>query len=154
MSFSFYLFFSFLVIFQVLRCAFLLFHVFQCFLPYSSLYRFVSHFPRFSVFLPHYWSYSVYFSYFTFFTVSRHIPGPTMCVSLFARFSVFLTIFHVLPCEFLFSSLSVFSPYSRCYSEQFSFFTFYSVSRHIPGHTVFVSHFPRISVFLPKIQVL
>ena len=28
-----------------------------------------------------------------------------------------------------------------------SFFTFFSVSRQIPGHTVFVSYFPHFSVF-------
>ena len=31
----------------------------------------------------------------------------------------------------------------------FSFSTFLSVSRHIPGQTVFVSHLSRFSVFLP-----
>uniref|UniRef100_A0A0V1KI11 Uncharacterized protein n=1 Tax=Trichinella nativa TaxID=6335 RepID=A0A0V1KI11_9BILA len=28
--------------------------------------------------------------------VSRHIPGPTVCISHFPRFSVFLAIFQVI----------------------------------------------------------
>ena len=36
------------------------------------------------------------------------------------------------------------------YCMHFSFFLFFSVSRHIAGHTIFVSHFPRFSVFSPK----
>ena len=71
-----------------------------------------------------------------------------MFISDFPRFSVFLDKFQVLLCDFLifFPGLS---PYSRSYSVQFSFSTLFSVSRHIPGHTVFVSHFPRFSVFSP-----
>ena len=70
------------------------------------------------------------FSLFTLFSVSRHIPGPTVCVTHFSRFSVFLPIFHVLPCEVLIFLISQFS-------------------RHIPGPNVCVSHFPRFSVFSP-----
>ena len=40
--------------------------------------------------------------------------------------------------------------YSRSNSMPFSFFNFFSVSHHILGHTVIVSHFPRFSVFSPK----
>ena len=43
----------------------------------------------------------MHFSFFTYFTVSCNIPGPTVRVSHFACFSVFLAIFHVIPCEFL-----------------------------------------------------
>ena len=68
----------------------------------------------------------MFFSILTFFTVSRHFPGPTVCGSHFTR-------------------LSVFSPYSRSYSVQFSVFLFFSVSCHIPCHRVFVSHFTRFS---------
>ena len=55
------------------------------------------------------------------------------CVTMklhFARFSVFLAIFLVLPCEVLF-----------CHVFQFS--------RHDPAETVFVSLFPHFSVLLP-----
>ena len=38
------------------------------------------------------------FSLFTFFSVSRHMPGPKVCVSHYSRFSVFLAIFQVLQC--------------------------------------------------------
>ena len=65
-----------------------------------------------------------------FLTVSRHIPGPTVCFSHIPRFSVF-------------------SPYSRSYSVFFSVWKFFSVSHHIPGHTFFKSIFPRYSVFSP-----
>ena len=37
---------------------------------------------------------------------------------------------------------------------QFSFFTFFSLSCHIPGHRVFLSHFPRLSVCSPKSRIL
>jgi hypothetical protein len=92
-----------------------------------------------------------------------------LCVSHFASFSVFLTIFQVLPCDFLiflicqFSchnptvSISscprflVFSPYSRSYSVCFSFFTFFRFFFFFAIvqvlESVFV--FPRFSVFLP-----
>ena len=106
-SFSFSTFVCFLAIFEVLQC--------------------VSHFPRFSVFSQTR-SYRVCFSFSIFVSVSRRIPCPTMWVSAFPFWSVFL-------------------PYSRSYSVQFSFLTFFSVSCHIPGHTVFLSHFPRYSVF-------
>ena len=67
------------------------------------------------------------YSFFTFFTVSRHIPGPVLGVSHFARCSVFLGIFQVLPCEFLiFLLFSVFSPCCRSYSVCVSFYTFFS----------------------------
>jgi hypothetical protein len=138
---SFSMFFRFLAKIQVLQCVFFIFlikiQVLQCLL-----------------------------LIFHVFSVSHHIPGPTLCVSLFASFSMFLAIFHVLPCEFSFPRLSVFSPYSRSYSVFVSFYTFFSflaiiqvlwctflifpffsVSLHISGHTMFVSPFPRFLLF-------
>ena len=101
---------------------------------------------RFSVFLPKSRYYSVYFSYFRFFAVSPHIPCPTVFVSHFARFSVFLTIFHVLPCEFLiFHVFYCFLPYSRYYIV-FLILHFFGVSHHIKGPTMWVSHFRCVSV--------
>jgi len=64
-----------------------------------------------------------------------HIPGPTACVSPFAPFSVFLTIFQFLYCEFQF----------------FFVFKFY---RQLPGPTVCISHFPPFSMCLAIFQVL
>ena len=125
----------FLAIFQVLQCAIFIFHVFQCFSPYSrscsvcvSLSTFFHVFPHipgptmifsFSSFVsfPTYSrSYSVYFLFFTFFSVSRHVPGPTVCVPHCPRFFQF--------------------------------------SHHTPDPTVCVSHFVRFSVFLTIFQVL
>ena len=136
-------FFNFLAIFQVRKCTFLIFHVFQCFLPYSR-------------------SYSVHFSFLTFFGVfaifqclqcaflifyvfqfSQHIPGPRVCIAHFSRFSVFLTICQVIhDCVLFFSFLAIiqvlqwsflivhifqcFSPYSSSYSVCVSFSTFFS----------------------------
>jgi len=111
--------FRFLAIFQVLECAFLILHFFftvSCLFPGPTVC--VSHVPLF-----------FFFSFLAIFQVlecvcliflicqfSRHIPGPTVFMYHFRRFSVF-------------------SPLSRSYSAYFSFFTFFTVSRHIPGHT-------------------
>ena len=128
--------FSFLSILQVLQCAILIFHLFQCFSPYSR-------------------SSSVFVSFSTFFLISRHLPGPTMCISHFPLFSVFLAIFQVLQCVFLIFHDFQFSRHiPPSYSVHFPFANFFSVSRHIPGHTVFVSHFQRFSVFLAIFQIL
>ena len=104
---------SFLAIFQVLQCAFLIFHIFQCFSPYSISYHVCVSFSTFFSFLPIIQTYSAHFSFFTLFSVSRHIPGYTMFVPLFPR---------------LFFCLFVFSPHSRSYSVYFSFFIFFNVS--------------------------
>ena len=145
---SFSTFFSFLAIFQVLECVLLNLHVFQCFSNFPGHTFFVSHFPRYSVFSPHSRSYSVCVSFCNllrflaiiqvlhcvflvskFLTVSRHISGPTMCVSHFPQFSFF-------------------SPYSRSYSVHFLFSPFLSVSRQFSLNSVCVS-FPRFSIFSP-----
>ena len=88
----------FLAIFQVLPCEFLIFHLFQCFSPYSrskcvffSFSTFFCFLPIiqvlqcvfliihvFNCFLAYYGAYSVSFSFCTFFSVSRHITSPTM----------------------------------------------------------------------------
>jgi hypothetical protein len=76
---SFSLLVSFLAIFLVLQCAFLIFLIFHRFSPY----------PR---------SYSVCVSFSTFFRFLAIIQFP---ISHFSRFSVFITIFRVLKCAFL-----------------------------------------------------
>ena len=91
---------------------------------------------------------------FLIFFVSQfycHIPGPTRCISHFSHFSLYLAIYPVLPCEFLIFHVYFyyFLPYSKYYSESFSFCTFFNVSRHIASHTMWVFHFPCWSVFLP-----
>ena len=111
------------------------------------------------------------FPYFSLF--SCYISAYTVFVSHFPRFSGFFSFsfsdFHFI--FYTFSRFSFFLPYSRSYSVHFSFSTFlsgffffchipgprvsvshysgfFSVSRQIPDHTVFVSHFPLFSVFL------
>ncbi|KRX48107.1 hypothetical protein T09_3909, partial [Trichinella sp. T9] len=75
----------------VLKCAFPIFHVFQCSSPYFMSHSFSSHNPG-PTFLN---SYSEHFSFTTIFSVSHHIPGPTVCIS---HFPVFLAIFQVIQC--------------------------------------------------------
>ena len=69
-------------------------------------------------------------SHFTrfFFRFSRNIPDPKVCVSHYSRFSVFLAICQVLRYAFLIiHAFQCFSPYSRSYSVCFSFSMFFSV---------------------------
>ena len=115
---------------------FSIFHVFQCFSPYSSSYSVCVSFSTFQ-FSRHnqVLECGFFFSFFMFLSVSLHIPGPTVCISHFPRFSVFLLTFQVIQCLCL-----IFNVF------QFSF--------HIPGTTVCIFHFPRFSVFLPILQVL
>ena len=144
---------SFLAILQILGCAFLLFQVFQFFSPHSRSYHVSFSFSSFVRFLAifqvqqcvclifHVFDFLALFQVlscalfiFHIFQFSGHIPGPTVCVSHFARLKVFLAIFWVLEFAFLsFHFFLCFSPYSRSYSVHFSFSTFLSVSRHIPG---------------------
>jgi len=109
-----------------------------------------SHFQWFSVFSPYSSSYSVHLLFSTFFSVSRHIPGPTMLVShsppplffsvfssysrsysvhfSFSRFSVFLTIFHVLEYVFLIFHYFQFSPQTASLTVCISLISCFSVS--------------------------
>ena len=152
---SFFTFFIFLAVFQVLQCAFLIFHLFQCFLLYSmsnsvfilffSLFSFLksvffSHFPRFF----HFFAINPVLEclFFPPFQFSHHISRPTVCVFHFPKLS-FLAIFQVRQYAFLiFHLFQCFSPQCRSYTVFFSFFTFFSVFCHISHHTVCVSHFP------------
>ena len=128
--FSLFHYFSFFETIHVLQLACPIFHVFQCFLPYSR-------------------SYNVQFSFSTFFSVSRHIPvlqyvflifpdshipGPEVCFSFFPCFSVFLPYPDPKVCV--------------------SHFLLFQFSCHITGPTLCVYHFPCFSVFLAIIQVI
>ena len=107
-----------------------------------------SHFPSFSVFLAIFLFIQCLCIIFYVFQFCPHNPGPTVFISDFPRFSVFLDKFQVLLCDFLiFFLFPGLSPYSRSYSVQFSFSTLFSVSRHNPGQTVFLSHYQRFSIF-------
>ena len=110
--------------------------------------------------------YSVLFSFSRFLSVSCHISGPTVCISLFSWFffvshhfpnlQCVFHILHIFPCfspysrSCHFPRLSLFLTYSRSYCVCFSFFTFFSGSRHIPGPIRFFSQFSSLSVLLPN----
>jgi hypothetical protein len=142
---SFFTFFRVLSIFQVLECAFIIFHVIQvfCHIPCPSVCD--SHLQSCLVFSPKPRSYSENFSLFMFsmflpifpvlqimcqifhvFQVPQHIPVPTVCTSHFPCFSMFLLIFQVLQCLCLIFHIFFlfFSPYSRSYIVHFSFSRF------------------------------
>jgi len=76
-----------------------------------------------------------------FFTISRHIPSPTVCVSHFAHFSVFLAIFQVLWYEFITLLVCQFSCHFAGPTACISLFPRFPISRHIPGPRVCISHF-------------
>ena len=162
--------FIFLAVIQVLWCVFLLLHVFHCSLPYPSFYSvcfsfgtffgvsrhmaghtvFVSHFPIFFFFsfltivhVPQ----CVFLIFHVFYCFSPHYKSYTVCFS-FSMICSFLDIIQALQCSFLIVHVfKCFSPYSSSNGFCVSFSTFFQFSRHIPGETVFVSHFPRFSVF-------
>ena len=132
--FSFSMIFSFIAILQVLQYAFLIFHVFQSFCQITGPTVFVSQFRHFQF--------------------PRHTPGPTVCISHFPRFWVFLAIIHVIYCAFLiFHLFQCFSPYSRSNSVCVSFRRV-SVSPLIPCHNMCISHFSYFWVFLDIFQVI
>jgi hypothetical protein len=73
--FTFYMIFSFLAILHVLQWTFL-------------------KFPPLSVFLAIFHVLKCVFFIFRYFQISRHIPGPTVCISHFSRFSVISSFFN------------------------------------------------------------
>ena len=146
--FSFSMIFSFLTILQFSQCAFLILNVFEYFSPYYRLNTVCVSFFRFFSFLANFQVIKCAFLICQVFSVSRHILGPTMCIShfplfqyflpysrsysvcvSFSKFFSFLTILQVLQHAFLiFHLFQNFSTYSRSYS---------------------VSQSPRFSVFSP-----
>ena len=166
-SFSFSTFFSFVAIFQVLECAIFIFHVFQCFLPYSRSYS--GHFSFFTlisdfvIFQIVRWMFLIFHD----FQFSCHIQRPTVDISKFSTFFSFPRhISRPKVCISHFPWFSVFSPYSRSFSGHFSFFTFFSdfvifqvvkwmflifhdfqFSCHIPCPTVDISKFSNFFSF-------
>ena len=95
------------------------------------------------------------FSLFTFFSVSRHMPGPKVCVSHYSRFSVFLAIFQVLQCVlFIFHVFQCFFfAIFQVLQCPFLFFHVFQFSRYIPGPMLCISHFPPSSLFLAIFHV-
>ena len=145
--------FSFFTILQFLQCAFPISTFFSVSSRNPCHIVFVSHFPRFQ-FFHHYLGPTVWISHFPRFLLFLIIFQFLQCAFLiFHVFQCFFfAIFQVLHCAFLifhvfqflrhitdhtvfvshFSSFSVFSPYSRYCSMNFSISTFYSFSRHFP----------------------
>ena len=146
MLFSFTGIFRFLAIFQVLQCEFLIFHIFNWFLYFSSRQVCVSDIPWFSVFLPYSMYYSGHSSFVSFFSFPRHIsrhkgsishfphfqlswhiPGSNVRIYHFSCFSIILLIFHYIKSVIL-------------------IFHDFQFSHHIPGLSVWISHFSRFSL--------
>ena len=112
---------SFLALLQVLKCAFLIFHVFGSFLPYSRSY---------SVFL----SFSTLFSFHAIFHISCHIPGAFLIFLVFQYFSPYFTSYSVcISFSMIFCFLAIFQVL-QC---AFLFFHIFQYFCHIPGQTVF-----------------
>ena len=147
MYFSFSVIFSFLAIFQVLQCAFLIFHIFSVILSFfksssgcfsfSTIFRFLAIFhvlqwtflniPPFSVLLAIFHVLKCVFLIIRDFQFSRHIPGPTVDISKFSN--VFSFPHHI-------------SRPKVCIYD----FPWFQFSRHIPGASLCISHFSRLSV--------
>ena len=140
----------FLAISQVLQCVFLILHFFQCFSPYGRSYSVCVSFSNIFLFcfltivhVPQ----CVFLIFHVFYCFSPHYKSYTVCFS-FSMICSFLAIIQALQCSFLIVHVfKCFSPYSSSNGFCVSFSTFFQFSRHIPGETVFVSHFPRFSVF-------
>jgi hypothetical protein len=153
---SFYTFFCFLAILQVLECTFLICYVFQCFSPYFISYHASFSFSSFVGFLAIFQVLKCEFLLFLFGEFYCYNPGPTVCISHFSRFHFFspdsksysvcvlfstffnfLSTIQFLQCEFLiFKVFHCFLPYSMHYSVCFSFHKFFTVSRHISCPTM------------------
>jgi hypothetical protein len=105
------------------------FHLFLCSSLYLPTIVCISHFPWFSDFSPYSRSYS--FTFLIFHVLERFLPYSRSlpCFSL---------IFHVFS----------FFAMIRSYIVHFYYSNYFCVSLYITGHYVFVSPFPRISVFL------
>ena len=100
-------------------------------------------------------SYSVHFLFSSFLSVSRHIPDPTVCISHFPLFSVFLAILKFLKWLFLIIPIfPCFLPYSRptvCVS-QFPFFfsVFFPHCRSYSSISHFLSFWGFLAIFQVK----
>jgi hypothetical protein len=163
--FSFFTFFSDLVIFQVVKWMFLIFHDFQfsCLIlcptvyisKFSTFFSFprhisrpkvcISHFPLFSVFSPYFKSYSVQFSFSTFFSdfVIFQVVKWMFLIFHDFQFSCLILCPTVYISKFstFFSFLAIFHVL-KCVFLNFLDFQF---SLHIPGPTVCISHFSSFS---------
>ena len=104
--------FRFTAKFQVLQCAILVLHIFQCFLPY---YRSYSVCVSFSMF-------------FSFLVIIQILQCVFRIFQLFQCLSPYFTSYSV---SISFCMIFSYPPYSRFYSVHFSFSTFSSVFHSI-----------------------
>ena len=99
----------FLAIFHLLQYVFLIFHVFQCVLPYSTSYS--VHFSlRFSVFLAIFQVLPSDFLIFLAVKFSCHIPGPKVAFLIFQVFHCFSPLYRSYSVCVSFSTFCSFSP--------------------------------------------
>ena len=96
----------------------LIFHVFKRFRHFSSCQVDFLILHDFS-FLVIFFVLKCVFPIFHDFQFSRHIPGPTVCISLFSHFSVISSFFKSSSGCFSFSMILVFLTYSTSYSGHF-----------------------------------
>ena len=123
--------FSFLAIFQVLKCAFSFFTFFSDFVNFQS--------SRVC------FSFSMIFSFLAIFHV---LPWTFLIFQLFQFSLPHFTYYSVC---FSFSTFSVILPYSRSYSVHSSFFMFFKLSRHIslPKECILIFHDFQFSYDIP-----
>ena len=99
-------------------------------------------------------SYSVHFSFFMFFQCfSPYFKSYSLCFSLSMNWS-FSPYSRSCDMHLSFSTFSVFLAIFQVKQWFCLFFHVFQYSRHIPGHTVWISHFPPISVFLATFNFL
>ena len=130
MCVSFSTFFIFLTIFQVLKCTFLIFHVFPCLSLYTS-------------------SYYVIFLIFLVGQFSHHIPGSTVCISNLSHFQCFLpysSSYSVCVSFSMFFSILTIMQVLECV---FLICQVFQFSHHVPAHTVCISHLWSFPCFSP-----
>jgi hypothetical protein len=96
----------------------------------------------------------VHFSFSRFLSVSSHIPGSTVFVSHFPDVSVFSPYSRFYSLHFSFSRFSVFLAIFQVPQCVFLIFHDFHYSRHTPGPTECISHFPCFSVYLAILHVI
>ena len=83
------------------------------------------------------------------FQFSRHIPGPTVCISHFSRFSVISSFFKTSRGCFSFSVIFRFLAIFQVLQCSFLIFHIFQRFRQFSSRHVDVSYFPWFTVFLP-----
>jgi len=96
---------GFLAIFHVLQCVFLILYIFSYLAIFQVLQCAFKIFPCFSIFLVIFHYLNSVIHIFRDFQFSCHIPGPTVCISHFSRFSLILSFFKSSSVCFSFSMI-------------------------------------------------